>query len=223
MTLARLRSAVVIGVFVVAAGMTAMGVLVYGDGLGRTGEVANVAAVSPVGAPAAQDSAETSGDPAVHLLPLERLLGDWDFGSLNQPEKSFRAIFQWKGNRSCMAFRTFERNGEDWIVISTGLIFWDPAVRAIRETGFDESPDLFQNGTWKPERDRLVGTFVDYKGKMARKTHFVIRFVDRDTMEMTGEHELEFKRSRRGEVLPGGRAGSGSPFSLRLQQVDAPR
>ena len=47
--------------------------------------------------------------------------------------------------------------------------------------------------------------------------------LDRDTLEMTGERQFEFKRSRRGEVLPSGRAGSGSPFALRLYQVDAPR
>jgi hypothetical protein len=215
-----LRSAVAI--MLLLATVTVAGVLDYGDERGRTGERASVATVSPGAALVARDAEEASEDPAVHLKPLEPLLGDWDFGSLNQSDKPFRAVFQWKGNRSCIAFHTFVRQGNESIVISTGLIYWDPAVRAIRETGFDESPDLFQNGTWKPEPDRLVGEFVDHEqGGTRRKSQFVSRFVDRDTMEMTGARQFEFKRSRRGEVLPSGRAGSGSPFSLRLDQVDA--
>ena len=223
MTLASLRSAVVIVVFLVAGSMTAAGVLHYRDGRSPTAERAGAATVARGGSPAYRGDPETPEDPSVHLKPLEPMLGDWDFGPPNQPEKSFRAIFQWKGNRSCIGFRTFARDGGDWKVISTGLIFWDPAARAIRETGFDESPDLFQDGTWKPERDRLVGEFVDYAGSAARKTRFVIRFVDRETMEMTGKHELEFKRSRRGEVLPSGRAESTSITAAGVQGNGAGR
>jgi RNA polymerase sigma factor (sigma-70 family) len=222
MTLDRLRSAVVIVLFLVAASMTAAGVLDYGDGRSHAQERASVATVSLGGAPASRGAEEAPEDPSVHLKPLEPLLGDWDVGLPNQPVKPFRVVFQWKGNRSCMAYRSFEKQGEDWTVVGTGMIFWDPKTRAIRETTFEESTDLFQDGTWKPERDRLVGEFVDYlQGAMGRKSHCVIRFVDRDTLEMTGQPEFEFKRSRRGKVVPNGHAESGEPFSLRVYPVDA--
>jgi hypothetical protein len=217
MTLASPRSAAVILVFLVAGGMTAAGVLDYGSGRDPAAEMANAATVARGASQADRGDPEIPDDRSEHLKPLEPMLGDWDFGPPNQPEKSFRAIFQWKGRRSCIGFRTFARDGGDWKLISTGLIFWDPAAHAIRETGFDESPDLFQNGTWKPERDRLVGEFVDHQGGEARKSRFVIRFVDRDTMEMTGKHELEFKRSRRGGALPGGRTEAASIIAAGAQ------
>src|SRR5262249_1311802 len=126
-------------------------------------------------------------------------------------------------NRSCMAYRTFEKQGDDWSVIGTGLIFWDPATRAIRETTVEESTHLFQDGTWRPEGDRLIGEFIDHEvNGTRRKTHFVIRFVDRDTIEMSGERRHDFKRARPDDSSPSG-SRRGDPYSLRVHRVNTPQ
>src|SRR5205814_2008979 len=103
--------------------------------------------------PNAPGGDEVPEDPAVHLKPLEPMAGEWSFGSAGQ----FRADFQWKGNNSCLAYRTFSKeSGGEEVVMGTGLIFWDAAVGAIPETCFDQPSDQFQNGIWKPDGKRLV-------------------------------------------------------------------
>ena len=86
--------------------------------------------------PTAPAAGPNSEDPRPRLRPLEPLLGDWDVGRPGDPIMSFRAVFQWKGGGSCMAYRTFEKHGDDWFVIGTGLIFWDPANAASPENDF---------------------------------------------------------------------------------------
>ena len=179
---------------------------------------------SPLAEGSARATDESLQGNSGKLEPLERLLGDWDVGSPNQPEKPFRVIFEWKGNRSCMVYRSLQRQATAWVLLGTGMIYWDPATRAIRETTFEESTHLFQNGTWSPQQDRLVGEFVNYgEGGTRRKARYVIRFVDRDTMNMSSALEYEFKRSRRGMGPPGEREGSTSRFTPRAGEARVQR
>ncbi len=123
-----------------------------------------------------------------------------------------------------MVYRSLQRQAIAWVLLGTGMIYWDPATRAIRETTFEESTHLFQNGTWRPQQDRLVGEFVNYwEGGSRRKAQYVIRFVDRDTMKMSGALEYEFKRSRRGMDRPNEREGSTSRFTPRAGEARVQR
>jgi hypothetical protein len=190
----------------------------------RTGERASVAAVRHQASIVARDAEGVPEDPAVHLKPLEPLLGDWEVGFPNENPKPYRLVFQWKGSRSCIAYRSFARLGGKWVVLGTGMIFWDPATRAIRETTFEEGPThLFQYGIWKPGPGRLVGEFVDYyEGRTPKSSHFIIRFVDRDNLQMRGERQFDFKRSRQREAHAEGGEGHGETLTLRPNLANAP-
>ena len=98
-----------------------------------------------------------------------------------------------------------------------------PGDRAIRETTFEESTGLFQDGFWRPEGDRLVGEFIDHGADgHRRKTPFVIRFVDRDTMQMSGGASFVFRCTHPDASSPID-PKRGDPYSLRVHRVDTPR
>jgi hypothetical protein len=99
-------------------------------------------------------------------------------------------------------------DGKEAHIEESGLFTWDPAARVIREMSADEETGRFASGTWKPDGNRLVGEFTVFEEDgTRRKESLVLQFLDKTTMRITGDMNIELKRSGDPVHVPARRLG----------------
>jgi len=113
----------------------------------------------PVGA-----QARAGGSDEIAALG-DRMVGTWE-------GQGSRHVFEWGVGRRVVKSRSFFPEGDDWVLVSEGWWYWDPAVEAIRGKliAIDMPGELFEYTTRVGEHEivhdlvlhgDMGGTFIE--------------------------------------------------------------